>query len=107
MSTEEAITEMEFLIKGYTGMAGCERIKRACEMAKESLKDKPIEIEWNNARYEVNSKVGQTIMLGFSCSECGTFSQVKSRYCRECGGKYDGSIKKDLYDANNFKFGGF
>ena len=107
MTREEAIGEMQFLIDGYNGMAGCQRLQRACEMAKEALENQPIEIGWNNAKYEVHSKVGQTIMLGFSCDNCGAFSQVKSRHCRECGGIYRGSIKKDLYDANNFKFGGF
>lgn len=107
ITRNEAITEMQFLIDGYKGMTGCEKIKEACEMAKEALVDHPSNIEWNNARYEVNSKIGQTIMLGFSCSECGAFSQVKSRFCRECGGKYDGSVKKDKADANAFTFGGF
>lgn len=107
MTKAEAINEIEFLIKGYTDMTGCERIKKACEMAKEALEDQPEEIEWNNAKYEVNSKIGQTIMLGFACSNCGTFSQVKSHHCRECGGIYTGKAHKDKADANAFTFGGF
>lgn len=107
MTKAEAINEIEFLIKGYTDMTGCERIKKACEMAKEALEEQQAEIEWNNAKYEVHSKIGQTVYLGFGCSNCGTFSQVKSRFCRECGGRYDGNVKKDKADKHTFVFGGF
>lgn len=107
IKTDEAIKEMQFLADGYKGMNGCEKLHDACNLAILALRDNPDEIEWNNAKYETYSKIGQTIMLGFSCSNCGAFSQVKSRFCRECGGRYDGSVKKDVADANNFNFGGF
>lgn len=65
-----------------------------------------MKIEWNESTFESHSPNCYVKIIGFSCSNCGKFEQIKGRYCRCCGGKYEGEIiaKNPSLD---FQFGGF
>jgi rRNA maturation endonuclease Nob1 len=65
-----------------------------------------MDIEWNESTFESHTKTTSMKIKGYACSNCGKFEQTKSRYCRDCGGRYFGAISKPI-SANDIIFGGF
>lgn len=65
-----------------------------------------MEIEWIESTFESHTENTSCKINGYVCSNCGKFEHIKSRYCRDCGGRYAGEIKKRI-SVNDIKFGGF
>ena len=65
-----------------------------------------MEIEWNESTFESHTANTSCTIKGYVCSNCGKFEQIKSRYCRDCGGRYEGEIKNRI-SVQDIKFGGF
>ena len=113
MEREEAIRELQFLADQYREVEDSfpesTKQRKACEMgimALETVGDLPPEIDWIPAKYETTTKIGHSVMHGFACNNCDSFSQQKSRYCKDCGGIFRGTLRKSNANAD-IRFGGF
>lgn len=88
MTREEAIQELEFILIGHpkTSARG-----QAVLMAIEALKQPEIEkdiapvihAKWEQREHKMMGQIP-------SCSHCGWFIAIETRYCPKCGAKMDG-----------------
>ena len=51
-------------------------------------------IQWIESRKERRTKDCHTVSYGVKCSRCGCFQDSPSRFCKDCGGRYDGELTK-------------
>ena len=51
-------------------------------------------IDWVASTKEKRTKDCHSISHGYKCSKCGQWEELKSRYCKGCGGHFDGKIEK-------------
>ena len=65
-----------------------------------------MEIDWKPSTFESHTKNTSLKISGYVCSNCGRFEHIKSRYCRDCGGRYAGSVKNKM-SIGDYEFGGF
>lgn len=58
----------------------------------EATIDEPI--EWIPSDKEKKTRYCHSISHGFRCSKCGQWEELTSRYCKGCGGHFDGEVEK-------------
>lgn len=51
-------------------------------------------IQWIPSKRERKLKNCHAITFGVECSRCKCFQEYESRFCKDCGGKYDGILPK-------------
>ena len=60
------------------------------------------EIQWLNAKKEIKSKNCHTVRHGVKCNRCGCFQDSPSRFCKDCGGKFNGELPNKNFKERLF-----
>ena len=60
-------------------------------------------IQWLPAKREKRTKDCHSISNGVKCSRCGCFQELPSRFCKDCGGHFDGELVKVTTFERSFK----
>ena len=67
--------------------------------------DEEKKITWIPARREKDAKGCHAVTYGVECNRCKGFQFVPSRYCKDCGGRFDGNLDV-INKYSERKFGG-
>lgn len=52
------------------------------------------EIQWLRSKRESKNGLVHAVSYGVECSRCKKFQSVETRYCADCGGKFNGELPK-------------